>query len=224
VVRSNRVVRRSLEEICDPAHLALLVYDMQVGVVEQIAEGPAVTARVRAVLAAARAAGVRTFFTRHTTLPVRLLGAGGLRTAMTWQGTAQVDALVSTFPPAAPGTRLVPELAPGADEAVFDKLAMSAFVGTPLDFALRDAGVEGLAIVGVALEVGIEPTVRHALDLGYLPVLVTDACGRGNQEAATRALDQLSWFGGTMFTDTARFTALLRGWVADGHDVAAPHD
>jgi biuret amidohydrolase len=197
---------------------------MQVGVVEQIAEAPRVTAQVGEVLAAARAAGVRTFFTRHTTLPVPLLGAGGLRTAMTWQGTDQVNALVSTFPPDAPGTQLVPELAPRANEAVFDKLTMSAFVGTPLDFALRDAGVEGLAVVGVALEVGIEPTVRHALDLGYLPVLVTDACGRGNQEAATRSLDQLSWFGGTLFTDTARFTALLHRRVADQDDVAAGHD
>jgi nicotinamidase-related amidase len=208
-VAVGRTVPRSLEEIVDPARLALLVYDMQVGVVSQLADGPAVTARVAEVLAAARAAGVRVFFTRHTTLPVRLLGGGGLRTAMSWQRTDEVDALVSTFPPEAEPTRLVPEVAPRADEVVFDKLAMSAFVGTPLDFALRDAGIEGLAVVGVALEVGIDPTVRHALDLGYLPVLVTDACGRGNAAAAERSVAQLTWFGGTVFTDTAGFTAAL---------------
>jgi nicotinamidase-related amidase len=205
----GHAVRRSLEEICDPAHLALLVYDMQVGVVDQLTDGPAVTARVAEVLAAARAAGIRTLFTRHTTLPMQLLGAGGLRTAMSWQDTDRVDMLVSTFPPDAPQTQLVPEVAARSDEAVFDKLAMSAFVGTPLDFVLRDAGIEGLAVVGVALEVGIEPTVRHALDLGYLPVLITDACGRGNAEAAERSLAQLSWFGGTLFTDIAGFTAAL---------------
>ena len=32
-------------------------------------------------------------------------------------------------------------------------------------------------IVGAVLEIGIEPTARHAADLGPLPVVVTDACG-----------------------------------------------
>lgn len=215
MVDSPHVVRRTLEEICDPRHLALLVYDMQVGVVGQIANGRQVTARVKEILDAARAAGVRTFFTRHTTLPVELLGTGGLRTAMIWQRTDDVDTLVSTFPPRAPQTQLVPELDPQPHEAVMDKFGMSAFVGTALDFALRDAGIEGLAIVGVALEVGIDPTVRHSLDLGYLPVIITDACGHGNSEAADRSMAQLSWFGGTLRTDTTTFTTLLRSATAN---------
>ncbi|WP_028925291.1 cysteine hydrolase family protein [Pseudonocardia acaciae] len=204
-------VRRSLEDACDPRHLALLVYDMQVGVVGQIADARRVTERVTSVLAAARAAGVRTLFTRHVSLPMELTGAAGLRTAMDWQHTDDVDKLISAFPPNAAGTQLLPELDPRPSEAVFDKLAMSAFVGTPLDFVLRDAGIEAFAIVGVALEVGIEPTVRHALDLGYLPVVVTDACGAGDREAARRSLDQLAWFGGSIQTDAATLTAQLGG-------------
>jgi nicotinamidase-related amidase len=60
---------------------------------------------------------------------------------------------------------------------------MSAFEGTPLDIALRDCGVTTVVIAGVTTEIGIEPTVRHVVDLGYLPVLVTNACGAGNEEA-----------------------------------------
>ena len=63
---------------------------------------------------------------------------------------------------------------------------MSAFIGTPLDIVLRDCGIDSFVVAGVAMEVGIEPTVRHALDLGYLPVIVTDACGAGDHEAAAR--------------------------------------
>ena len=37
---------RTLEEICEPSRLALLVYDMQVGVVSQIRNGPEITSRV----------------------------------------------------------------------------------------------------------------------------------------------------------------------------------
>jgi biuret amidohydrolase len=56
---------------------------------------------------------------------------------------------------------------------------------------LRDRGITTLAICGIALEIGIEPTVRHAADLGIIPVLVADACGAGHEEAAQRSLDQL---------------------------------
>ena len=39
-------IPRTLEEICDPTRMALLVYDMQVGVVSQIRNGPEITSRV----------------------------------------------------------------------------------------------------------------------------------------------------------------------------------
>ncbi len=199
----------TLEEVCDPQRMALLVYDMQVGVLTQIDDAAGVIKRVTTVLDAARSAGVRTFFTRHMTLPLEVTGASGLRTAMAWQHTGTVGEVVSAFPRDSPQFQLIPEVTPLASEAVLDKISMSAFTGTPLDFALRDCGIEAFAIVGVALEVGIEPTVRHALDLGYLPVIVIDACGYGHHEAAQRSLAQLAFFGGSLHTDTATLCALL---------------
>jgi len=202
-------VRTTLEEMCDPQRMALVVYDMQVGVMNQIAESDQVTERALAVLQAAREAGIRTFFTRHLTLPLEVTGTSGLRTAMAWQRTDDVTKVVSTFPRDSAQFQLVPELTPLASEAVLDKIAMSAFVGTPLDFAFRDAGIEAFAIMGVALEVGIEPTVRHGLDLGYLPIVIVDACGPGNRDAAERSLAQLAYFGGSIQTDSATVSALL---------------
>jgi nicotinamidase-related amidase len=40
---------------------------------------------------------------------------------------------------------------------------MSVFAGTPLEMALRDLGIRAFAIAGVALEIGIAPTVWHAV-------------------------------------------------------------
>jgi len=62
-------IRQTLEDVCDPSTLALIVYDMQVGIVRQIANGPEITDRVLQALNAARNAGVRVFFTRHLSLP-----------------------------------------------------------------------------------------------------------------------------------------------------------
>jgi biuret amidohydrolase len=205
----NLGIPDTLAEVCDPSRIALVVYDMQVGIMSQLADGPAVTQRVRRVLDAAREAGVRVFFTRHMTLPTELMGVAQLRAAMAWQRKDRVEDIVSPFLRDSPAFQLVPELAPRESEAVFDKLSMSAFEATPLEFALRDARLTAFAIVGVATEVGIEPTVRQGADQGLIPVVVTDACGAGNVDAANRSLDALDAAGDAILTDIATITAVL---------------
>jgi biuret amidohydrolase len=205
----NLEIPDALADACHPDRMALIVYDMQVGVVRQLADGPQVTERVGRVLEAARAAGVRVFFIRYMSLPKELMGVSQLRTAMAWQRKDRVEDIVSPFPRDSPGFEIVPELAPRDSEAIFDRLAISAFEGTPLGFALRDAQLTAFAIVGVATEVGIEPTARHGADLGLIPVVVTDACGAGDPSAAKRSLDALAFAGDAMLTDISTITGLL---------------
>lgn len=195
----------TLDEVCRPQKLALLVYDMQVGILEQIDERGRVVARVGEVLECARTAGVRTYFTRHITLPVELMGVAQLRMWRAWQRVERLEDVRSPFPADAPQTQIVPELEPTAKEAVIDKLTMSAFAGTPLELALRDAEIQALAIVGVAIEIGIEPTARHAADLGLIPVVITDACAAGNADAGRRAIETLRFLGDALLTETAEF-------------------
>src|SRR3989442_5242704 len=78
-------IPQTLEEVCDPRSLALIVYDMQVGIVKQIENGQQITDRVLRVLEAARRAGVRVCFTRHMSLPKELMGATQFPTAMAWK-------------------------------------------------------------------------------------------------------------------------------------------
>ena len=202
-------IPQTLAEACHPQRLALLVYDMQVGILSQIEHGETVTARVSEVLRAARAAGIRTVFVRHVTMPRRLMGAAQLRMWKSWQRLESAADVVSALPAGADHVRIAPELEPNDDEAVFDKVTMSAFEATPLDIVLRDCGVTAVAVVGVALEIGIEPTVRHAADLGYLPIVITDACGAGDVAAGARSLDTLRFAGDAMLTDTQGFSAAL---------------
>jgi biuret amidohydrolase len=212
----NLGIPETLADVCDPDRIALLVYDMQVGVVSQLTDGPEITERVRQVLEAARRAGVRIFFSRYMTLPTELMGVSQLRMAMTWQRKDRVEDIVSPFLRDSPAVEFVPELAPLASEAVFDRLSMSAFEGTPLKVALRDAQVTAFAIVGAATEVGVEPTVRHGADLGLIPVVVTDACGAGNHAAAKRSLDALAFTGDAILTDISTITGLLARAATSG--------
>ena len=78
-------IPETLEDVCDPQRVALLVYDMQVGILSQIKDADEITRRVLKVLTAARNAGVRVFFSRHLSLPKELMGMLQFRMAMTWQ-------------------------------------------------------------------------------------------------------------------------------------------
>jgi nicotinamidase-related amidase len=200
-----------ITDICNAPHTALLVYDMQIGVASQIKDGAKITSACALALAAARKAGMRVVFTRHISSPRPWTGLTQYRTAMAWQNTDDPATVKPWFPRNAPSSAIVPELAPTDDELVLEKFAMSAFEGTPLAFALRDCGVVGLAIMGIALEIGIEPTVRHATDLGFVPIVLTDACGFGDSEAADRAMSMMRFIGEAELTDVATFATLLDG-------------
>jgi len=195
-------IPQTLEEVCDPQRVALLVYDMQVGILSQIKNADEITRKVSKVLTAARDAGVRVFFSRHLSLPKELMGMFQFRMAMAWQRVDSPGQVNPWFLRDAPGFQIVPELSPRSSEGVFDKLTMSAFEGTWLDFALRDCGINAFIIVGVATEIGIEPTIRHGADLGYIPVFVNDACGSGNAEAAQRSINSIKFIGDALITDT----------------------
>jgi biuret amidohydrolase len=203
-------IPRTLEEVCDPNRMALLIYDMQVGVLSQIKNSEQITSRVVQVLQAARAASFRVFFSRHMSLPKELMGVFQLRTAMAWQRVNSVEQVKPWFLRDSPSFQLVPELSPLSSEAIFDKITMSALEGTPLNIALRDCGINALAIAGVAMEVGIEPTVRHAADLGYIPVVVTDACGAGHEEAAQRSIASLEFAGDAIMTNVETICGIFR--------------
>jgi nicotinamidase-related amidase len=204
-----------IADICNASHTALLVYDMQTGIQSQIKDGGKITSTCVVALAAARKAGMRVVFTRHLSSPRPWMGLTQYRTAMAWQETDDPSAVKSWFPRNAPSSAIVPELAPTEDELVLEKIGMSAFEGTPLAFALRDCGVVGLAIVGIALEIGIEPTIRHATDLGFVPIVLRDACGFGDREAADRAISTMQFIGDAELIDVATFATLL-----SGHDSA----
>ena len=217
-------VPQSLEDICHPRRLALVVYDMQVGIVSQVRNGHQITEKVLQVLKAARLAGIRVFYTRHMSLPKELMGISQLRMAMSWQRVKSVEEVRPWFVRDSPGFHLVPEMDPLPSEAIFDKIAMSAFEGTPLNMALRDCGIEAFAIVGIAMEIGIEPTVRHGADLGYIPVVVTDACGFGHEDAAARSVASLTFAGDALLTNVETVCALFGRNKRESDQVPVAHN
>jgi nicotinamidase-related amidase len=139
------------------------------------------------------------------------MGATQYRTATAWRRKNDPADVNPWFLRGSAAAEIVPELTPRDDELIVDKLAMSALEGTPLAYALHDCGVTGIAICGIAIEIGIEPTIRHATDLGFVPILLEDACGAGHAAAGVDALRMIRFIGEALITDVSAFSTALAG-------------
>lgn len=132
---------------------------------------PQAEAAWRALLAAARAAGVEVV---HTV--IQSLTADGRDRGL--------DYKLSGFhvPPGSPDAAPIAAAAPARDEIVLPKSSSSAFNSTVLDRLLRNLGVTQLVIAGCVTDQCVEHAVRDACDLGYLVTLVPDACATHSRE------------------------------------------
>src|SRR5580698_9607191 len=202
-------VPENLQDIVQSSGCSLIVYDMQAGIVPQISSGLDIQKQCVLLVNAARKAGLRIFHTRHFFLPSAGAGVAQLRRAMVWQRNEEPQDTKCFIPQGSPEFQIVPELEPREGEVVVDKITMSAFEGTFLNLAMRDAGIDSFLIAGIALEIGIEPTVRQALDLNYVPVVITDACGSKTEELKHRSLETLNETGEVFMASTGDIVKLL---------------
>jgi nicotinamidase-related amidase len=74
------------------------------------------------------------------------------------------------------GTEFLPQASPLPGETILTKHRVNAFVGTPLDLILRNAGIDQVAIIGCSTDVGMQTTARAAHDLDYQVTVIGDCC------------------------------------------------
>jgi nicotinamidase-related amidase len=128
---------------------ALLVVDVQDGVVQGTHDRDAVVANVGSLVEKARQQRVPVVWVQHS-------GDGQLT-----KGSA--------------GWRIVPELVPGDAEARVEKNYADSFEDTTLETVLSGLGVGRLVVVGAQTDECIRSTLHGAIVRGYDATLVSDA-------------------------------------------------
>jgi nicotinamidase-related amidase len=202
----------------DPGHAALLIIDMQRDFLEPGGFGEALgndVARLRpaivpliALLAAARAAGLRVIHTREGHRPdlgdlhesKRVRGRGALTIGD--QGPMGRILVIGE-----PGHDIIPELYPAADEVVIDKPGKGAFYNTVLADLVAEHGLKQLIVCGVTTEVCVHTTVREANDRGLDCLVLSDCTASYFPEFHAAALKMVAAQGG------------IFGWVSDSPSV-----
>ena len=159
-------------ETFDPARTALLVMDVQNGIVARIAEGSeALLDRIGKLADAARAAGVRVIYVIVSFRP----------------GYPEVSPRNLGFAPLKASGMLIddqvhPAVAPHPGEVVATKKRVSAFAGSDLELVLKGQGVEHLILTGISTSGVVLSTVRQAADADYRLTVVEDCCFDGDAE------------------------------------------
>jgi len=125
------------------------------------------------VVAAARAAQVPVVFTEVK------LAAGGADAG--WFAV-KVPGLVA-FEEGSPWAAFPDEPAPEPGELVVSKQYASAFFGTSLASSLRARGIDTTYVVGFSTSGCVRASALDALQHGFRPLVVADACG--DRDAAT---------------------------------------
>jgi nicotinamidase-related amidase len=80
------------------------------------------------------------------------------------------------------GAAVVDALKPVPGEYVIEKIRMSAFIGTELDFMLRTLNITDLVVSGIQTPNCIRTTVFDAIAYNYPVTLVADAVGAQNDD------------------------------------------
>ncbi|ADQ66337.1 nicotinamidase-like amidase [Halogeometricum borinquense DSM 11551] len=81
-----------------------------------------------------------------------------------------------------PGFAWKPETAPVDEEPTFTKQVNSGFIGTELESWLRENDCETVVIVGLTTDHCISTTTRMAENLGFAPIVVSDATATFDRE------------------------------------------
>ncbi|MGA0571365.1 cysteine hydrolase family protein [Variovorax sp. VNK109] len=111
------------------------------------------------------------------------------------------------FAPGSRGQQFVARIAPLIDVTVC-KVAYSAFFNTQLDWVLRHAGIDTVAVCGIVTSGGVASTARDAHMREYRTLVLGDGCAVSSQAAHDAALADLKSVCEVM--DCGEFTALIR--------------
>jgi nicotinamidase-related amidase len=89
-----------------------------------------------------------------------------------------------------PGANVIEELRPQEEDYVVNIHRMDGFLGSNLDFLLRDVlDVEGIIVTGVSTGVGCLLTALGAIQRGMKAILVSDACATYTEDRHETALE-----------------------------------
>ena len=190
----NKFLPRSLSDFIQTNKVALVMWDMQNGLAGKASNLAQIRVNANLLLDCADKHQIPVFWSKHILPSLELTTEPFLMFLMKKQNVKDPNLLVETMKAGMFDAQYLEGLEPRQGHIVLEKSQPSFFIDTPLDLRLKTLGIKTLVFAGVATDIGIEFTCRHAASLGYFSVVAEDACGSYTDLAHKRSLDFLkSW-------------------------------
>ncbi|QKR00148.1 cysteine hydrolase [Metallosphaera tengchongensis] len=172
-----------LKQILTPNNSVLVVWDVQKGLVKNIFNKEEFSKALERVITTARKSKIPIVYTKITPFPSGFEPYNSRVTERRFTFTQEDLELYVN-----------PEVGTKGSEIVLPKNTWSIFVGTNFELLLRNSGRNVIIFSGIATEIGVESSARHAFALGFLPVIVRDAVSSYNKEGHQRSLENMKDF------------------------------
>jgi len=147
---------------------ALLIMDVQQGIVERYAHDGYLH-RLATAIAAARSAGVNVIYVTVAFRP-------GYPEVSERNKSFAAIAGTGRFTQTGPSVQIPDIIAPAPGEVTVTKRRVSAFTGSDLEVLLRAHGAGHLVLAGIATSGVVLSTLRQAADLDYQLTVLADGC------------------------------------------------
>ena len=158
------------------SHMALLVMDMQVGIVTRYAQTGDFLTPISTAITAARAASIPVIYVVVTFRP------GYPEISPRNKSFSAIKQQQSPLQAAMTTTEIHPAIAPQPADIVVTKRRVSAFSGSDLEVVLRAQGIAHLVLCGIATSGVVLSTLREAADKDYQLTVLSDCCVDGDEE------------------------------------------
>lgn len=103
------------------------------------------------------------------------------------------------------------ELMRPEDETIFYTSLGNIFLGTMLPNYLNMLGIRTVLLSGYHLDWCIEQAARSCRDMGFMPIVVGDACGCGREEDDAPTLERLNMFFSPVISTEAAIELIREG-------------
>jgi nicotinamidase-related amidase len=154
---------------------ALLIMDVQQGIVERFAHDGGYLDRLATAIDAARGAGIAVTYVTVGFRPGYPEVSERNKSFSTIAGTGR-------FTDGDAGVRIPAAVAPAPGEVTVTKRRVSAFTGSDLEVLLRARGTSHLVLAGIATSGVVLSTLRQAADLDFQLTVLADGCLDADRE------------------------------------------
>ena len=158
------------------SHTALLVMDMQVGIVTRFAQNSDILTRVNTAISAARAASIPVIYVAVGFRP------GYPEVSPRNKSFSAIKQQQSTLSASLATMEIHPDIAPQPTDIVVTKRRVSAFSGSDLEIVLRAQDISHLVLCGIATSGVVLSTLREAADKDYQLTVLADCCVDADEE------------------------------------------